>query len=132
MVHNATIRRGRSCPLGATLSPEGVNFSVFSKSATLVELLLFTDVQAAQPACVMRLDPRRHRTYHYWHVFVPGLTAGQLYGYRVHGPCDPARGLRFDPDRVLLDPYGQAVALPSRYSRRAAQQPGENTAVAMK
>src|SRR4029434_682129 len=94
MVHNATIRRGRSCPLGATLSPEGVNFSVFSKSATLVELLLFDDVQAAQPACVMRLDPRRHRTYHYWHVFVPGLTAGQLHSYRETGAGQPTRGHR--------------------------------------
>ena len=89
-------------------------------------------MQAAQPARVIRLDPQRHRTYHYWHVFVPGLQAGQLYGYRVSGPCDPARGLRCDPDKVLLDPYGQAVAVPPHYSRRAAQQPGANTAVAMK
>ena len=94
MLRNATIRHGRSFPLGSTLSPEGVNFSVFSKSATLVELLLFDQVDDAQPARVIRLDPRRHRTYHYWHVFVPGLTAGQLYGYRVSGPCEPDRGLR--------------------------------------
>src|SRR4029453_7650650 len=97
MVRTATIRRGSSCPLGATLSPEGVNFSVFSKSAILVELLLFDDVQAAQPARVVRLDPRWHRTYHYWHVFVPGLQAGQLYGYRVSGPWAPPRGLRGAP-----------------------------------
>src|SRR4029434_7999739 len=100
MVGTATIRPGSSYPLGATLSPEGVNFSVFSRSATLVELLLFTDVQAAHPARVMRLDPRRHRTDHYWHGFVPGLTAGQLYGYRVSGPCDPARGLRCEIRRA--------------------------------
>jgi glycogen operon protein len=100
-----------------------VNFSVFSKSATLVELLLFTDVQAAQPVCVIRLDPQWHRTYHYWHVFVPGLTAGQLYGYRVSGPCDPARGLRFDPDKVLLDPYGQAVAVPPHYTAGLPSSP---------
>src|SRR5215471_20484840 len=104
MVHNATIRCGSSCPLGATLSPEGVNFSVFSKSATRVELLLFDDVQAAQPARVIRLDPRRHRTYHYWHVFVPGLQAGQLYGFRAVGPFKPELGLRFDGTKVLLDP----------------------------
>jgi isoamylase len=132
MLRNATIRPGRSFPLGSTLSPEGVNFSVFSKSAPLVELLLFYGVEDAQPARVIRLDPRRHRTYHYWHVFVPGLKVGQLYGYRVSGPCEPARGLRFDPDKVLLDPYGRAVAVPPRYSRRAAQQPGANTAIAMK
>ena len=97
-----------------------------------MELLLFDRVEEAQPGRVIRLDPRRHRTYHYWHVFVPGLKAGQLYGYRVRGPFEPARGLRFDPDKVLLDPYGQAVAVPPGYSRRAAQRPGENTAVAMK
>ncbi len=132
MVRNTTIRHGRSFPLGSTLYPEGVNFSVFSKSATLVELLLFNDVNEAKPARVIRLDPRRHRTYHYWHVFVPGLKAGQLYGYRVSGPFEPARGLRFDPDKVLLDPYGQAVAVPPRYSRWAAHLPGDHTAVAMK
>jgi pullulanase/glycogen debranching enzyme len=79
-------RQGRSFPLGATLSPEGVNFSVFSKSATRVELRLFDGAEEAQPARVIRLDPRRHRTYHSRHVFVPGLTAGQLYGYRVRRP----------------------------------------------
>ena len=132
MGHNATIGPGKSFPLGATLSPAGVNFSVFSRSADRVELLLFDGEADAQPARVIRLDPQRHRTYYYWHAFVSGLTAGQLYGYRVHGPCDPARGLRFDPDKMLLDPYGRAVAVPPGYSRRAAQQPGENTAVAMK
>jgi glycogen operon protein len=63
---------------------------------------------------------------------VSGLKAGQLYGDQVSGPCEPARGHRFDPDKVLLEPYGQAVAVLLHYSRRAAQLPGENTAVAMK
>ncbi len=49
-----------------------------------------------------------NRTYHYWHTFVPGAQAGQIYGYRVHGPNDPANGLRFDPAKVLLDPYGRS------------------------
>ena len=131
MMRHATIRHGRGFPLGSTLYPGGVNCSVFSTSATLVALLLFNDVHEAQLAHVIRLDPRRHRTYHSWYVFVPGLTAGQLYGSQVSGPCEPARGHRFDPDKGLLDPYGQAVAVPPHDSCRASQPPGGNTAVAM-
>ena len=78
------------------------------------------------------LSIRRHRTYHYWHVFVPGLKPGQIYGYRAHGPFAPERGLRFDGEKVLLDPYGLAVAVPEAYNRRAASRPGDNAAVAMK
>ena len=103
-----------------------MNFSVFSKHATGVELLLFDHVDDAQPARVIRLDPAANRTYHYWHVFVPGLTAGQIYGYRVEGPWDPRSGMRFDPAKVLLDPYGRGVAVPDRYSRDAAREPGDN------
>ena len=93
---------GRSFPLGATILPGGVNFSVFSRQATRVELLLFDDPAAAQPTSVIDLDPRTHRTYHYWHSFVPGIGAGQLYAYRAWGPFDPQRGLRFDPSKALL------------------------------
>jgi glycogen operon protein len=125
------VRPGSSSPLGATLRPEGVNFSVFSKHAAGLELLLFDHVGDA-PARVIRLDPGANRTYHYWHVFVPGLKAGQLYGYRVAGPLDPGRGMYFDSAKVLLDPYGRAVAVPDRYSRTAACEPGDNAATAMK
>jgi glycogen operon protein len=78
------------------------------------------------------LDPAVHRTYHYWHVFVPGVQAGQLYGYRVHGPFDPIKGMRFDADKVLLDPYGRGVVVPKNYSRKAAEEKGDNAATAMK
>src|SRR5262249_41201097 len=71
------------------------------------------------------------RTYHYWHVLVPGVAAGQLYGYRVAGPWDPSAGLRYDPAKVLLDPYGRAVAVPDGYSRITATRPGDNSATAM-
>ncbi len=94
-----------------------MNFSVYSKSATLVELLLFDDADAVKPVWTISLDPRKHRTYHYWHVFVPDLMPGQIYGFRAIGPLDPGRGLRFDGDRVLLDPYGRAVAIPKTYNR---------------
>src|SRR4029453_10411763 len=125
-------KTGTSAPLGATVTPSGVNFSVFSKRATAIELLLFDDVEAAAPSRVIRLEPREHRTYHYWHVLVPDLQPGQVYAYRAHGPFAPERGLRFDPEKVLIDPYGLAVALPACYDREAASGPGDNCAVAMK
>ena len=123
---------GQSSPLGAAVSDGGVNFSLYSRDATGVELLLFEREDDARPARVISLDPFLNRTYHYWHVFVPGVQSGQLYGYRVHGPFDPSQGLRFDPTKVLLDPYGRAVAVPKIYSRKAAQEQGDNAATAMK
>ncbi|MGE3781687.1 MAG: glycogen debranching protein GlgX [Alphaproteobacteria bacterium] len=128
----ASHQSGKSFPLGATVSAEGVNFSIFSKHGTDVQLLLFEHVDDPQPTRIIELDLGRNRTYHYWHVFVPGVTAGQIYAYRVAGPFDPARGLRFDPEKVLLDPYGKSIARPSRYSRESARQPGANTATALK
>ena len=129
---DACHQNGSSAPLGATVTAEGVNFSVFSKGATAVELLLFDDVLAPSPSRVGQLEPGRHRTYHYWHLFVPGLQPGQVYGYRAHGPFAPERGLRFDERKVLIDPYGLAVAVPPSYDREAATRPGDNCASAMK
>jgi glycogen operon protein len=123
---------GRSAPLGATYSADGVNFSVFSRHATGVTLLFFDAVDDARPSRVIRLDPATNRTYFYWHVFVPGAQPGQLYGYRVDGPFDPALGMRFDPSKVLLDPYGRSVMVPAGYSREAAERAGDNAATAMK
>jgi isoamylase len=97
----ATHQSGKSFPLGATLTPGGANFSVFAKHSRAAQLLLFNHLDDAEPSRVIDLDPRINRTYHYWHAFVPGVTAGQLYGYRVAGPFDPARGLRFDPNKLL-------------------------------
>ncbi|MEI2722750.1 MAG: glycogen debranching protein GlgX [Verrucomicrobiota bacterium] len=125
-------KTGTSHPLGATLSDGGTNFSLFSRSATRVELVFFDRADAASPTRSIELDPHLHRTYHYWHAFVPGVKAGQLYGYRVHGPAVPERGMRFDPTKVLLDPYGRGVVVPPRYSRQIAAQPGDNCASAMK
>ncbi len=122
---------GRSYPLGAAVVDGGVNFSLFSRTATGVELLLF-DREDAAPARVIRIDPVANRTYHYWHVFVPDVVPGQLYGYRVEGRSNPARGLRFDPAKVLLDPYGRGVVVPRNYSRTAAGRAGDNAATAMK
>jgi glycogen operon protein len=119
-------------PLGALVEPDGVNFSIYSRSADRMELLLYDEVDASAPSRVISLDPRRHRTYHYWHVFVPNLGSGQLYAYRAYGPADPARGLRFDPTKVLLDPYGRAIATPANYLRSEACRPGPNDRHALK
>jgi isoamylase len=132
MSTNAIQHEGKSFPLGATLAPGGVNFSVFAKHNSAVQLLLFDDVDAPKPSRVIDLDPRTNRTYHYWHMFLPGITAGQIYAYRVVGPFDPERGLRFDPNKVLLDPYGKCVARPAGRSREAARHPGDNAATALK
>jgi isoamylase len=123
---------GRSTPLGATVCCSGVNFSLYSRDASRIELLFFDREDDARPTRVIPLDPSVNRTYHYWHTFVPGVQAGQLYGYRVHGPFDPIKGTRFDASKVLLDPYGRGVVVPKNYSRRAAQEKGDNCATAMK
>ena len=107
----AALEPGRSFPLGASLVAGGANFSVFSKHASAVQLLLFDDVDDERPSKVIDLGGR---TRHYWHTFVPLMEAGQLYAYRAHGPYAPEKGLRFDADKVLLDPYGKCVARPAR------------------
>ncbi len=123
---------GEPWPLGASASRAGVNFSVFSRGSTGLDLLLFDGADDERPARTITLDPRANRSYHYWHVFVPDLGPGQLYGYRARGPHAPERGLRFDAGKVLLDPYGRAVSVPGGWSRRAAAAPGDNAATALK
>jgi len=123
---------GRSGPLGATIVERGVNFSIYSRTASAVELLLFDREDDPKPSRVIRIDPRTGRTYHYWHTLVPEISAGQIYGYRVDGPSAPDHGLRFDPAKVLLDPYGRAVVVPTGYDRQLARVPGDNAATAMK
>jgi len=123
---------GRSWPLGATLEGDGVNFSIWSRHATSAELCLFDGPEDARPSFVVRLDPGNHRTYHYWHAHVSGIGAGQHYGWRIHGPYDPAHGYRFDGQKLLLDPYARAVAVPRTYDRKAAARRGDNAGRAMK
>jgi isoamylase len=124
---------GDPFPLGASVTSEGVNFSVFSKNATAVELLLFDVCDQPQPTRVIRLDSEINRSFYYWHVFVPGLRPGQLYGYRVHGPYYPDDGLWFDGSKVLLDPYARAVMYEANYCREAARRFGvPNDAESMK
>ena len=110
-------RPGQAYPLGASIQAEGVNFSVYSRSATGVELLLFDGVDDGRPARTIKLDPERNRTFQYWHVLVPGIEVGQIYGFRVRGPWAPERRLRFDSQKLLIDPYGLAVAVGKEYDR---------------
>jgi isoamylase len=124
--------RGSSFCLGATVCRGGVNFCVFSKNATAVELLFFDRMDDPAPVRTINLDPKKNKTYHYWHVYAPDIKVGQIYGYRVHGPFEPERGMRFDAQKVLLDPYGKAVVVPEKYDRLMTSEPGENTAYAMK
>ena len=129
---NAELQKGSTSPLGATVFNGGVNFSVFARDCTGIELLLFDHADDATASRVITLNPKLNRTYHYWHIFVPGIGSGQLYGYRVTGPFVPQRGLRFDPAKVLIDPYGRAVTVPEGYDRKAACEPGENGPLSMK
>ena len=123
---------GKSYPLGATVTGGGVNFCVFSRNCTALELLLFDGPDDLVPSRVISLDPQGNRTFYYWHIFVKGPGSGQLYGYRAHGPFAPEKGLRFDGSKLLIDPYARAVVYGDRYDRLAASRPGDNCASAMK
>ena len=98
---------GKPYPLGATWTGDGVNFAIFSARATKVELCLFDSASAPQE--FVRV-PLREQTEEIWHVFLPEVRPGQLYGYRVSGPFDPANGLRFNESKLLLDPYARSIA----------------------
>src|SRR4051794_32471479 len=95
---------GEAHPFGTTTFPEGTNFSLFSQSATGIELLLFDGPSAIEPVQIVRLDPFRNKTFHFWHVFVRGCGPGTFYAFRVDGPFDPAQGYRFNPNKLLISP----------------------------
>jgi isoamylase len=99
---------GRPYPLGATWDGQGTNFALFSEKASQVELCLFaTTSDAAQETNRIRLI---EQTDHVWHCYLPGVMPGQLYGYRVYGPYDAERGLRFNPCKLLIDLYAKAIS----------------------
>ena len=104
---------GAPAPLGATWDGEGTNFAVFSEHATAVDLCLFAGPEDAQESARVRL---RERTDQIWHAYLPEVRPGQLYGYRVHGPYVPEDGHRFNPAKLLLDPYAKAVSGTIRWS----------------
>ncbi|MDP2381453.1 MAG: glycogen debranching protein GlgX [Nitrospirota bacterium] len=98
---------GTPYPLGATWDGEGVNFALFSENATGVELCLFDGPEHVKESHRVRVE---ERTDQVWHVYIPGLWPGQHYGYRVHGPYAPHEGHRFNPHKLLIDPYAKSIA----------------------
>lgn len=99
-------RPGHGYPLGATWDGEGVNFALFSENATAVDLCLFDRPDQEKETHLIRIEERTNQV---WHVFLPEVRPGQLYGYRVHGPYDPRAGHRFNPNKLLIDPYAKAL-----------------------
>ena len=97
---------GSPYPQGATWDGTGVNFAIYSENATSVELCLFNELGESESEKI----PVTECTGYVWHCYIPGLSIGQLYGYRVNGPYDPEKGLRFNPTKLVIDPYAKAVA----------------------
>lgn len=123
---------GRAHPLGATVEKDGVNFSVFTRNATAVELLLFDQHDDLQPIQIIKLDPHDNRTFFFWHVYVKGLQPGAHYAYRVDGPQDlHGKGYRFNPNKVLVDPYALGNTK-KRFNRDDAVGPNDNLATSMR
>ena len=104
---------GNPYPQGSTWDGAGVNFALFSENATAVDLCLFDGPDGNCEVATIRLT---EQTDHVWHVYLPQVRPGQLYGYRVHGPYEPEAGHRFNPAKLLLDPYTKAVAGTMRWS----------------
>jgi len=101
-----TARPGHPYPLGATWDGEGVNFALFSENATGVDLCLFDRPDQEKETYSVRIEERTNQV---WHVFLPEVRPGQLYGYRVHGPYEPQAGHRFNANKLLIDPYAKAL-----------------------
>lgn len=104
---STVIPPGDPYPLGATWDGKGVNFALYADYATGVELCLFNSSEDKEESLRLHMIERSHQI---WHVYIPGLAPGQLYGYRVHGPYKPEEGHRFNPNKLLLDPYAKAIA----------------------
>ncbi|MCQ8131071.1 glycogen debranching enzyme, partial [Methylomonas sp. WSC-6] len=122
-----TLRSGSPYPHGAQVGDDGVNFSISSRHATQVELLLFAHHDSPQPFQAILLDKSKNHTFFSWHVFVENLPAGTWYGWRIDGPSlTRESGLRFDKEKLLVDPWARAVSN-DLWRRAAACLPGDNT-----
>ncbi len=104
---------GQPYPLGATWDGSGTNIAIFSEHATKVELCLFDTARSKQETARITLP---EQTDMVWHGYLPDMQPGQLYGFRVHGPFEPNAGHRFNPHKVLLDPYAKAIARRTKWS----------------
>ena len=108
-------KKGAPLGLGAVITQDGVNFSIYSKDATAVGLCLFENDMAKQPYALVSFDPAKNRTGDIWHIELCGLGAGTLYLYKVDGPYEPTKGLRFNPNKYLFDPYLDFLLLVSGF-----------------
>ena len=124
--------KGKSFPLGATLAPGGVNFSVFAKHSTGAQLLLFEHVDAPTPSQIIDLDPRVNRTYHYWHVFVPGVTAGQSMDTGWPDLSIPPEGCVSTQTRYCSTLTGNALLRAGGTQPGGGTAPGDNAGTALK
>ncbi|HEX6226235.1 MAG TPA: alpha-amylase family glycosyl hydrolase, partial [Chryseolinea sp.] len=104
---NITVYPGNPYPLGATWDGNGINFALYADNATHVELCLFDSPSAETESLRITMI---ERTHHVWHAYFPDLKPGQLYGFRVHGSYDPPNGHRYNPNKLLIDPYAKAIA----------------------
>ena len=112
---------GQPYPLGATWDGAGVNFALFSCHATRVELCLFNSEQdTTESVCI----PLPEQTDFVWHGYLPHVKPGQLYGYRVYGHYDPKNGHRFNPHKIMLDPYAKTIARDIRWTDAMFGYPG--------
>ncbi|HRF62294.1 MAG TPA: glycogen debranching enzyme, partial [Candidatus Competibacter sp.] len=101
------VEPGSPHPLGATVTADGINFSVFSEHATGIELLLFDGCDDIHPFQTVSFDPTINKTFHFWHALIRNAKAGIHYAIRVDGPNDPGAGHRFDREKVLIEPYSK-------------------------
>lgn len=101
---------GQPLPLGATVTPDGVNFAVYSRHATQAFLDLFDAIDDETPSFSLTLDAKKHKTGDVFHIFVKDLKPGQLYGWRMNGPYRPILGHRFNPNKLLIDPFARAIS----------------------
>ena len=123
--------KGSAHPFGSTPTAEGTNFSLFSANATAVQLLLFDHPSDKQPTKVINLDPGDNRSFNIWHTFIEGVKPGMGYAYRVDGPREPWNGHRFNPEKVLVDPYSKGNSL-ELWERGSACLPGDNVETSMR
>lgn len=124
MIRYRKVTPGQAYPLGATITPSGVNFAVFSRHASRVDICLYRDKDDENESTRIRLPSYIDGV---WHGFAPGLKAGQLYGLKVYGPYKPKHGHRFNPDKLLLDPYARAITGKFKWAEEMFAYPfGEN------
>jgi isoamylase len=116
---------GQCYPIGAHIMNGGVNFSLFSKHATGVDLVFFQQVEDTEPVRVISLNPKINKTYHYWHIFVDGVGHGQLFAWRLQGAYLPTKGLWFEDEKFMIDPYSKVIAYPEGFVRKAFSVKGK-------